>query len=164
MFITDVAGDVSLRLFCSLGFSRSVVDGLVASSGADRNGNYRPEPDTLLFLHSLLSYQLIQTITLCAPEEVWCGFEHEWMPSCRALHYMFYILQERWWRRTSIAQRKWWSLYSTSGRECLSGSTATCYHCRAPPLCMNTLNGRWLYITSPAEFCLSPIPDNSGTE
>lgn len=59
--ITDLAGDVSLRLFfSSLGFSRSVVEGLEASSGADSNGNYRPEPDALLFL----SYQFIQTITL----------------------------------------------------------------------------------------------------
>lgn len=64
--ITDLAGDVSLRLFfSSLGFSRSVVEGLEASSGADRNGNYRPEPDALLFL----SDQFIQTITLRAPEE-----------------------------------------------------------------------------------------------
>lgn len=48
--ITDLAGDVSLRLFffSSLGFSRSVVEGLEASSGADRNGNYRPEPDALV--------------------------------------------------------------------------------------------------------------------
>lgn len=39
-----------------------MVDHLALSSEVDRNSNYRPEPDTLLFLHSLLSYKLIQTI------------------------------------------------------------------------------------------------------
>lgn len=101
--ITDLAGDVSLRLFfSSLGFSRSVVEALEASSGADRNDNYRPEPDALLFL----SYRFIQTITLCAPEEAWCGFEYEWRLHCCVLEDKFYILQERRWRRTPAVQRK----------------------------------------------------------
>lgn len=47
------------------------------SSGADRNGNYRPEAGTLLFLLLLLRYRLIQIITLYAPEAAACGFEYK---------------------------------------------------------------------------------------
>lgn len=62
----------------------SVVDNLALSSAADRNSNYRPEPDALLFLHLLLCYKLIQTITICAFTEAWHGFEYEWRLSCDA--------------------------------------------------------------------------------
>lgn len=48
-------------------------------------GNYRPEPGTLLFLLLLLRYQLIQNITLYAPEEAGCGFEYEQRLYCRVL-------------------------------------------------------------------------------
>lgn len=89
MFITDVAGDVSLRLFCSLGFSRSVVDGLVASSGADRNGNYRPEPDTLLLL--LIAKLPVNTDhnSLCSwGSLMWLWAWLKALLSCPALHFL----------------------------------------------------------------------------
>lgn len=132
--IRDLTGDVSLSLlFSSLGFSRSVVEGLEASSGADRNSNYRPDPDTLLFLHLLLSYQSSQTITRCAPAEAWCGFEYEWRLYCRVLEDMFYILQERWWRRTSIVQTLLHLWRRITGWVCSRALPLQ------PPLCVNTL-------------------------
>lgn len=69
------------------------MDALEPSSGADRNSNYRPEPGTLLFLLLLLRYQLIQTITLYAPEEAGCGFENERRLYCRDLD-MFHMVSE----------------------------------------------------------------------
>lgn len=46
----------------------------------------------------------------------------------------------------------------------LDGSEAVHYLCRAPPPCVNAGKEGCLYIMSPAEFCLSLIPDDSGTE
>lgn len=71
------------------------MDGLEPSSGADRNGNYRPEAGTLLFLLLLLRYQLIEIVTLYAAEEAGCGFEYEQRLCCCALD-MFQKVSECW--------------------------------------------------------------------
>lgn len=92
----------TLKLFfCSLGFSRSVADGLEPSSGRDRNGNYRPET----FVSSLIAtLPVIQIVTLDAPEEAGWGFEYERRLCCCCALNMFQKVSEcsAGWRRLIV--------------------------------------------------------------
>lgn len=74
------------------------------------------------------------TVTLYAPEEAGCGFEYEQRLYCRALD-MLKLCSSGW-----VCSRALPLQYVKAGEE------------------------GCLYIMSPAEFCLSLIPDDSGTE